>query len=154
MVKRTHAMRFLDQVLPPNRRKTGQLNISAVSVDTLAEPVYHHRSRQMSTTRPDRLHIDNSMISRFWEINGTRAHCLLDSGSEGIMISPKFTRVTGMKTFTLEQPIALQLACVGSRSTINYGTHATITFGDRDIEEYFDIMNVEYYDVILGTPFL
>jgi hypothetical protein len=70
------------------------------------------------------------------------------------MISPEFTRATGMKTFTLEQPIALQLACVGSRSTINYGTHAIIKFGDCNIEEYFDIMNVEYYDIILGTPFL
>jgi hypothetical protein len=98
--------------------------------------------------------MDNSMISGFWEINGTRAHCLLDSGSKGIMISPKFTHVTGMKTFTLEQPIALQLVCIGSRSTINNGTHAIIKFGDCDIEEYFDIMNVEYYFVILGTPFL
>jgi hypothetical protein len=59
-----------------------------------------------------------------------------------------------MKTFALEQPIALQLACVGSRSTINYGTHAIVKFGDRDIEEYFNIMNIEYYDAILGTPFL
>jgi Zinc knuckle len=33
IAKCAHAMRFLDQVLPPNRRKTGQLNISAVSVD-------------------------------------------------------------------------------------------------------------------------
>jgi hypothetical protein len=49
IAKRAHAMRFLDQVLPPNRRKTGQLNISAVSVDKLAEPMYHHRSRQRST---------------------------------------------------------------------------------------------------------
>jgi Retroviral aspartyl protease len=94
------------------------------------------------------------MISGFWEINGTHAHCLIDSGSEGIMISPEFTRMTGMKTFMLEQPIALQLACIGSRSTINYGTHAIIKFGDHDIEEYFDIMNVEYYNTILGTPFL
>jgi Zinc knuckle len=152
MAKHSHAMRFLDQVLPPNRRKTGQLNISTVSVNKLAEPMYHHRSHQKSTARPDRPHIDNSTISGFWEINGTCSHCLLDSGSEGIKISPDFTHATGMKTFTLEQPIALQLACVGSRCTINYGTHATIRFGDRNIQEYFNIMNIEYYDVILGTP--
>jgi Retroviral aspartyl protease len=94
------------------------------------------------------------MISGFWKINGTRAHCLLDSGSEGIMISPEFTCVTGMKTFVLEQPIALQLACVGSWSTINNGTHVIIKFGDCDIKEYFNIINIEYYDVILSTPFL
>ena len=56
--------------------------------------------------------------------------------------------------FALEKPIALQLACIGSRSMINYGTHATIKIGRKIVEEYFDIMNVEHYDVILGTPFL
>ena len=42
------------------------------------------------------------------------------------MISPDFTRAMSMKTFMLDQPLALQLACVGSRSTINYGTKATV----------------------------
>jgi hypothetical protein len=59
-----------------------------------------------------------------------------------------------MKTFALEQPIALQLACIGKRSTINYGTNTTIRFGRKLYDEYFDVANVEYYDAILGTPFL
>ena len=70
------------------------------------------------------------------------------------MISPEFTRAMGIKTFALEKPIALQLACIGSRSIINYGTHATIKIGCKVVEEYFDSMNVEHYDAILGTPFL
>ena len=70
------------------------------------------------------------------------------------MISPDFTCATGMKTFTLAQPIALQLAYIGSRSTINYGAKATIKFGDQDINEHFDVTNVEYYDVILRIPLL
>ena len=37
---------------------------------------------------------------------------------------------------------------------INYGTHATIKIGRKVVKEYFDIMNVEHYDTILGTPFL
>ena len=37
---------------------------------------------------------------------------------------------------------------------INYGTHATIKVGRKVVGEYFDIMNVEPYDTILGTPFL
>jgi hypothetical protein len=83
-----------------------------------------------------------------------KAHCLLDSGSEGVLLSPKFTRATGMKMFALEQPIALQLACIGSRSTINYGTNTTIKFGRKLYDEYFDVANVKYYDAILGMPFL
>ena len=70
------------------------------------------------------------------------------------MISPDFACATGMKMFTLAQPIALQLTRIGSRSTINYGTRATIKFGDHNIEEHFDVTNVKYYDVILGIPFL
>jgi hypothetical protein len=38
--------------------------------------------------------------------------------------------------------------------TINYGTNTTIKFGCKQYEEYFDVANIEYYDAILGTPFL
>ena len=37
---------------------------------------------------------------------------------------------------------------------INYGTHVTIKIGHKVVEEYFDIVKVEHYDAILGTPFL
>ena len=37
---------------------------------------------------------------------------------------------------------------------INYGTHATIKIGCKVVEEYFNITNIEHYNVILGTPFL
>jgi hypothetical protein len=45
------------------------------------------------------------------------------------------------------------LACIGSRSTINYGKNTTIRFGRKQYDEYFDVANVEYYDARLGTPF-
>ena len=93
-------------------------------------------------------------LSGFWEVNGTHAHCLLDSGCEGVMVSPNFAHATGIKLTKLEQPIGLQLACVGSKSTINYGTEATIMFSDTHNEEYLDVANIDYYDIILGTLFL
>jgi Reverse transcriptase (RNA-dependent DNA polymerase)/RNase H-like domain found in reverse transcriptase len=104
--------------------------------------------------RPDWPHHENRTLSGYWEINGVKAHRLLESGTEGVLLSPEFTRATGMKTFALEQPIALQLACIGSRSTINYGTNTTIKFGHKLYDKYFDIANVKYYDTILGMPFL
>ena len=67
---------------------------------------------------------------------------------------PNFTRATGIVTKKLENPVALQLACVGSKSTISYGATSTIAFGNQCIEEYFDVANINHYDVILGTPFL
>ena len=97
---------------------------------------------------------DNRTLAGYWEINGVKAHCLLDSGSEGVLLSPEFMRAMGIKMLALEKPIALQLACIGSRSMINYGTHATIKIGRKVVEEYFDIANIEHDDAILGTPFL
>jgi hypothetical protein len=120
--------------------------------NSTAEPMYHHRSKHR--TRPDRPRHENRTLSGYWEINSVKAHCLLDSWSEGVLLSPEFTRSMGMKTCALEQPVALQLACIGSRSTINYGRNTTIRFGRKLYDEYFDVANVEYYDAILGTPFL
>ena len=37
---------------------------------------------------------------------------------------------------------------------INSGTHTIIKFGHCNVEEYFNIANVKYYDAILSTPFL
>jgi hypothetical protein len=117
--------------------------------NSAAEPIYHHWSKHR--TQPDQPRHENRTLLGYWEINGVKAHCLLDSGSEGVLLSPEVMRATGMKTFALKQPIALQLACIGSRSTFNYGMDTTIKFGRKLYDEYFDI---EYYDAILGTPFL
>ena len=89
-----------------------------------------------------------------WEIGGVKAHCLIDSGCEGIMISPEFTRAVKIKTFTLEKPIGIQLAVTGSKSIINCGTNTTIKINSNELKEYFDVVNIDYYDAILGTPFL
>ena len=105
-------------------------------------------------TQPTRSHTDSETLLGYWDINGIRAHCLLDSGCEGVMISPDFICATGIIPIKLEQPIGLQLTCMGSKSTINYGAKSTITFGTVHVTEYFDITNIDYYNVILGTPFL
>ena len=83
-----------------------------------------------------------------------KAHCLLDSRSKGVLLSLEFMQATGIKTFALEKPIALQLACISSQSMINYGTHVTIKLGHKVVKKYFNIANVEHYNTILGTPFL
>ena len=116
------------------------------------EPMHSHRSRH--TERPIWPHSDNHTLTGYWEINSVKVHCLLDSGSEGVLLSLEFTRAMGIQMFALEKPIALQLACIGSRLMINYGTHMTIKIGHKVVEEYFDITNIEHYDMILGTPFL
>jgi len=45
-------------------------------------PVYNHRACKHTIARPRRSHESNQTLSGYWEINGTKAHCLLDSGCE------------------------------------------------------------------------
>ena len=70
------------------------------------------------------------------------------------MISPDYVWATGIPTFKLESPVRLQLACVGSKSMISYGARSSIVFGNKHVEEYFDVVHIDYYNVFLGTPFL
>ena len=90
----------------------------------------------------------------FWKIGGVKAHCLIDNRCEGIMISPNFIRVVRIELFPLDKPIGIQLAVTGSKSVINYGANTTIKYEGRESEEYSDIINIDYYDAILGTQFL
>ena len=93
-------------------------------------------------------------IGQFWEIGGTKAHCLIHGGCKGIMISSNFIRAAKIEPFPLDKPIGIQLAVTGSKSVINYGMNATIKCKGKESKGYFDIINIDYYDAILGTPFL
>ena len=123
-------------------------------MDKLDEPVYDHRMRIKERSRPLWKHNDNQPISVFWEIGGIKAHCLIDSRCKGIMISPSFIRVVKIEPFPLQNTIGIQLAVTGSKSVINYGTNATIKYDGKESKDYFNIINIDYYDAILGTPFL
>ena len=149
---RTNAIRI---ALDTEKLATAKIMATRTNTTVLnktVEPMHSHRSRHRE--QPTWPHSDNHTLAEYWEINGVKAHCLLDSRSQGVLLSPEVMRATGIKTFALEKPIALQLACIGSRSMINYGAHTTIKIGHKVVEEYFDIMNLEHYDTILGTPFL
>ena len=70
-----------------NKSTEQQVRITCAVVNKLEEPVYDHRTRIKERSRPLRKHNDNQPISVFWEIGGTKAHCLTDSGCQGIMLS-------------------------------------------------------------------
>ena len=120
----------------------------------MVEPVYDHCTQMKDCVRPLRKHNDYRAISVFWEIGGIKAHYLIDSGCKGVMIFPEFTRAAKIETFTLEKPIGIQLAVMGSKSIIKYGTNSAINVNGNESKEYFNVVNIEYYDAILGTPFI
>jgi hypothetical protein len=87
-------------------------------------------------------------------INGLKATILLDSGSSINAMSPSYATVGDISAFPLDKPVGLQLGCVGSRSKINFGTQQTLTIGDRQFPTYFNIVNLDHYDIVLGIPFM
>ena len=137
-----------------NESTEKQMQIASAVVNKLEEPVYDHRTRIRERCRPLRKCNDNQPISIFWEIGRTKPHCLIDSGCEGIILSPNFIKAAKIELFPLDNPIGIQLAVTGSKSVINYGENMTIKYEGRELKEYFNIINIDYYDAILGTPFL
>ena len=137
-----------------NESTEQQVQIASAAEDKLEEPVYDHRTRIKERSRPLQKRNDNQPISIFWEIGGIEAHCVIDSRCEGIMISPNFIRAEKIEAFLLDKPIGIQLVVTGSKSVINYGTNVTIKYKGKELKGYFDIINIDYYDAILGTPFL
>jgi hypothetical protein len=118
------------------------------------EPMYDHRSQPKERPRPPRGHPDTTVYTVYMNVGGTLAHCLLDSGSEGVMIAADYVRATRLPIRRLVKPVTLQLACQGSRSMINHGVTTRVEIAGNTSEEYFDVANIDYYDVIIGVPFL
>jgi len=50
--------------------------------------------------------------------------------------------------------LTIQLAVQGSRSKVNFGTKVWFQYQGTDYDRYFDVINLQSYDLILGTPFL
>ena len=46
------------------------------------------------------------------------------------------------------------MAVTGSKSIINYGTNTTIKINGEESKEYFEVVNIDYCNAILRTPFL
>ncbi|KAF8601848.1 hypothetical protein BDV93DRAFT_445091 [Ceratobasidium sp. AG-I] len=90
----------------------------------------------------------------YFKVGSTLAHILFDSGSGTDMISPAFVHIARITPIKLEHPIGLQLATIGSRSKVNFGTNAKVEIGPVSTSHYFDVVNIEKYDIIIGTPFM
>jgi hypothetical protein len=105
--------------------------------------------------RPSQSSKDTACLSTWVTINGVRALTLFDSGSTTDSVSPDFTWVADLCSFQLTKQVALRLGYVGSRGSINYGVRPTISFTSiKEQPYYLDVVNIDQYDCILGTPFM
>ncbi|KAJ7652589.1 hypothetical protein B0H17DRAFT_957854, partial [Mycena rosella] len=101
--------------------------------------------------QPSRPRALTACISAFLNINGTEAYVLIDSGSTTNSMTPEFASATKAPPLALEEQVTLQLGCVGSKSCINYGTQVPVDFCGIKGHIYFDQVNLDRYDCIIGT---
>jgi Retroviral aspartyl protease len=97
---------------------------------------------------------DNRCFIAKMTLHNLEAYVLLDSGCMSDSISPEFTTSANLKAHELEEPVPLQLGTVGSCSKINFRLFTDFEIGKASGSHYFDIININRYDAILGTIFM
>ncbi|KAF5371010.1 hypothetical protein D9615_010010 [Tricholomella constricta] len=104
--------------------------------------------------RPMRKAQERQCFTALVEINGLKAFTLFDSGCTAEAVSPEFAKVAKIKVHQLEEVVPLQLGTKGSRSVINYGMSVPIKYEAVDVQVYFDIVNLDKYDTIIGVALM
>ncbi|KAF8237481.1 hypothetical protein L208DRAFT_1247562 [Tricholoma matsutake] len=87
-------------------------------------------------------------------LHNLEAYILLNSGCTTDSISPEFAMSVNSKAHELEEPVPLQLCTVGSCLKINFGLFTDFEIGGVVNTHYFDVVNIDRYDAILGTMFM
>jgi len=59
-----------------------------------------------------------------------------------------------MKIHSLDVPMGIQLGCKGSKSKIVFGTSGPVQYGSIIGTHYFDVVNIDRFDVIIGMGFM
>ena len=85
---RTNAIRIALDTEEPATAKIMAAQTNTMVLNKTVEPMHSHRSRHRE--QPMWPPSDNRTLAGYWEINGVKAHCLLDSRSEGVLLSPEF----------------------------------------------------------------
>ena len=85
------------------------------------------------------------------KIDGHPAWALIDSGLLGDFISSTLVDQLKLKRNILDKAIGLQLAVQGSRSKTNTEVSAQLEYQNIKGQRQFDMINLNDYDLILGT---
>jgi hypothetical protein len=112
------------------------------------------RKSSQKLTRPVRDSKENQCFITLVEINGQPAVALLDSGCTTDTILPELTNIARVKVHELMEQVPLQLGMAGSQSKINYGVNTHIVYGPIKMDHYFDVINIDRCNAILGTLFI
>jgi len=99
--------------------------------------------------------LDHRCMAALVKVNGLEAYALLDTESTTVSVTHDFAQVVKLKIMQLENPVPLQLGMVGSRSMINFRAWTQLELGPAHGDDaYLDVVNIDRYDMIVGTPFM
>lgn len=87
-------------------------------------------------------------------MNGQPAQALINTGSLADFVSLTLVEQLKLERIMLEKPLTIQLAVQGSQSKVNFSVKVHFQYQGTDYARYFDVINLQSYDMILGTPFL
>ncbi|KAF5374456.1 hypothetical protein D9615_009125 [Tricholomella constricta] len=133
--------------------ETVQMFATIAEMGTGNRPIIVKKSTRL-LKRPTRKAQERQCFTALVEINGLKAFTLFDSGCTAEAVSPEFAKVAKMKVHQLEEVVPLQLGTKGSRSVINYGTSVPMKYEAIDVSVYFDIVNLDKYDAIIGIALM
>ncbi|KAG2076413.1 hypothetical protein BDR04DRAFT_1208224, partial [Suillus decipiens] len=114
---------------------------------------YPHLQRGAAVTKEIKRAIPRPVVI-VMEVNKRPARALIDSGSLSDSMSVTLAEQLKLKKTELTKPLVVQLAVQGSRSKVNYGARVLLKYQAISEDRYFDVINLQNYDLVLGTPFL
>ena len=88
------------------------------------------------------------------KVNGHPCRALIDSGSLGDFVSTTLADQLKLKLVELEDPLGIQLAVQGSRSSVKWRTTVNLEYQTINAPRALDVININSYDLILGTPWM
>ena len=139
-----------DDLLELFESENRSLGISAVQVDRNKYPAV----QQNAASVKDKARVLPKPVVLKVQIQGHPARALVDSGSQGDFVSTTLADQLKLNKGKLESPLKLLLAVQGSRSVINYEVETRFQYEGIDETRRFDVINLNNYDIILGTPWI
>lgn len=86
--------------------------------------------------------------------NGQPACALVNTRSLADFMSLNLAEQLKLKRIWLEKPLPIQLTIQGSQSKVNFGISVCFQYQGADYQCYFNVINLQNYDMILRMPFL
>ncbi len=111
-------------------------------------------SRNTGKHPANRMPSAKRMLTAHVKIAGVKAYVLFDSRAETDAISLDYIQAVHIPILQLENPVLLQMGTKGTHSQIIYGTNMDVKINGHIQTHYFDVVNINKYNVILGAPWL